>query len=182
MHNLHTIESAPETSVESLKAIAKNLGFIPNIFAVIAESPSALAGFLALNSHFADSGFSVEEQQIIQLATSTENSCVYCVSGHTAFCHQLEVPEETIDAMRNEQTLSNSRLNALSQFTKILIREKGQITGKDIRAFYTAGYTEAQFFELAMGVCVKYFSNLVSNALTIPLDSAFEAYTWKRSQ
>ena len=182
MQNIHTIKSAPEASVESLKAIAQNLGFIPNVFAVIAESPSALAGFIALNSHFADSSFSDEEQQIIQLATSTENGCVYCVAGHTAFCHQLEVPEETIDAMRDEQTLPNARLHALSQLTKLLIREKGQITGKDIHAFYAAGYTEAQFFELVMGICVKYFSNLVSNALTIPLDSAFETYAWQRSQ
>jgi len=182
MQNIHIIESAPKASVESLKAITKKLGFIPNVFAVIAESPSALAGFIALNSNFANSSFSDEEQQIIQLATSTENGCVYCVAGHTAFCHQLEVPEKTIDAMRDEQTLPNSRLNALNQFTKLLIREKGQVTGKDTRAFYAAGYTEAQFFELVMGICVKYFSNLVSNALTIPLDSAFQTYAWQHSQ
>jgi len=182
MQNIHTIESAPKASVESLKAITKKLGFIPNVFAVIAESPSALAGFIALNSNFANSSFSDEEQQIIQLATSTENGCVYCVAGHTAFCHQLEVPEKTINAMRDKQTLPNARLNALNQFTKLLIREKGQVTGKDTRAFYAAGYTEAQFFELVMGICVKYFSNLVSNALTIPLDSAFQTYAWQHSQ
>ena len=84
--------------------------------------------------------------------------------------------------MRDEQTLPNAGLHALSQFTKLLIREKGQITRKDIHAFYAEGYTEAQFFELVMGICVKYFSNLVSNALTIPLDSAFEIYAWQRSQ
>jgi len=182
MQNIHTVESAPEASVESLKTIKQNLGFIPNVFAVIAESPSALAGFIALNSHFAESSFSDEEQQIIQLATSTENTCVYCVAGHTAFCHQLEVPEETIDAMRNEQSVPNAHLHALSLFTKSLIREKGQITSKDIRAFYAAGYTQAQFFELIMGICVKYFSNLISNALTIPLDDVFETYAWKRAQ
>jgi len=179
---LHTTASAPKNSVAYLQALEDNLGFIPNVFAVIAESPSALAGLMALNEHFAESSFTSEEQQVIQLATSSENECGYCMAGHTAFSCQINMPEDITNAMRSQETIPNARLQTLNNLTKILINKKGQVTEEDTRDFYAAGFTHAQFLELIMGVCVKYFTNFVGNALQLPLDDAFKAYAWEGAQ
>ncbi|MEH6358600.1 MAG: carboxymuconolactone decarboxylase family protein [Pseudomonadales bacterium] len=176
---LHTTASAPENSVASLQALENNLGFIPNVFAAIAESPNALAGLMALNSNFAESSFTGEEQQVIQLATSSENECGYCMAGHTAFSCQINMPEDITNAMRNKETVPNARLQTLNSLTKALIRKKGQVTEEDTRDFYAAGFTQAQLIELIMGICVKYFTTFVSNAFQLPLDDAFKAYAWE---
>jgi len=177
---IHTIETAPEASKESLRQLALDLGFVPNVFGAIADAPSALAAFMALNTHFAASSFSQQERQIIQLATSTENECVYCVAGHTAFAYQMEMPQDTINAMRNKKPLPDTRLQALNSLTRHLLNTKGRVSKAELDKFYGAGFSRPQLLELIMGICVKVFSNYTSNALSIPLDEAFKEHAWQR--
>lgn len=45
---LHTLETAPEKSRSLLEASQKEMGMIPNLHAVMAESPSVLEVILGL--------------------------------------------------------------------------------------------------------------------------------------
>ena len=49
----HTIETAPERSGPGLRAAEQKLGFIPNMMAVLAESPAALDAYQAVQGAFA---------------------------------------------------------------------------------------------------------------------------------
>lgn len=177
--NIHTIDSAPQGSKATLEGVLENIGFIPNVFAAIAESPEALAGFVALNGAFGESSLSPQERQIVLLATSTENNCVYCVAGHTAFAHQVDMPEKNINAMRNMMPLEDVRLQALNNLVRQFVRNRGRVAEKDIEHFIVAGYTRQQFFEVIVGVCVKTFSNYVSISLQLTLDAAFKEFAWE---
>ena len=177
--NIHTVDTAPPASKELLKGVKKKIGFIPNVFATIAESPEALDGFVALNGAFGASSLSPEEQQIVMLATSTENNCVYCVAGHTTFAHQIHMAEKTIEAMRNMNPLEDEKLQALNNIVREMVKHRGRVSETDIRNFLAVGYTRQQFFEVVIGVCVKTFSNYVSIGLELPLDNAFMKYSWQ---
>ena len=50
---VHTLESAPETAAEALRALKAAVGVIPNLAAAMAESPALLRGFLALRELYA---------------------------------------------------------------------------------------------------------------------------------
>jgi hypothetical protein len=39
---IHTVDTAPDKSRKTLQAVGENIGFIPKVFATIAESPHAL--------------------------------------------------------------------------------------------------------------------------------------------
>jgi hypothetical protein len=67
-YEIHNVEAAPELPAVILDGVKDKIGFIPNVFAVIAESPAALAGFLGLNEAFAAFSFTGGEQLVIQLA------------------------------------------------------------------------------------------------------------------
>ena len=177
--NLHTVDSAPGGSKELLKGVQKKIGFIPNVFATIAESPEALDGFVALNGAFGASSLSPEEQQIVMLATSTENNCVYCVAGHTTFAHQIHMAEKTIEAMRNMNPLEDEKLQALNNIVRQMVRHRGRVSEEGIRNFLAVGYTRQQFFEVVIGVCLKTFSNYVSIGLELTLDDVFKAFAWE---
>ncbi len=176
---IHTIETSPVASKENLKSVMKNLEFIPNVFAMIAESPEALNAFVTLNSSFGETTLSPVEQQIVMLATSTENCCAYCVAGHTAFAHKINMPETLIEAMRNMQRLDDLRLEALNNLARNLVKNKGQSSEEDIQYFLNSGYTRQQFFEVVLGVSLKTFSNYVSISLKLSLDPVFETYSWE---
>jgi hypothetical protein len=45
---IHTTETAPEKSKEILESVKSKLGFVPNLYAVMAESPE-LAASLSFN-------------------------------------------------------------------------------------------------------------------------------------
>lgn len=176
----YTTNDAPIGSVEVLQAIEQDIKFIPNVFATIAESSLALNAVVSLSSAFAESSFTAHEQQVILLATSTQNGCVYCVAGHTAFAQKQDMSKDIIDSLRNFASLSDERLNTLNDTVRSLIVSKGQISTATLLHFFDAGYSKRQFFELVIGICLKTFTNYVSNALSIPLDEAFQSCEWER--
>lgn len=178
--NIYLSDTAPIVSQAFLESFQENLGFIPNIFSVTAESSLALKSLVNLNNAFSTSQFLPHEQQIILLATSTENECIYCVAGHTKFSEQLNMDPAIVAAMRNKQALSDTKLNALSTMVRQLVIHRGRISEQVMDDFLQAGYSKEQFFELVLGICVKVFTNYVSNALSVPVDKEFEAYSWQR--
>lgn len=178
--SIHTDSTAPSESAPMLEQLAAAIGFAPNIFAATAESSPALAGLMAINGSFAASSFTPEEQQLILMATSVENGCVYCVAGHTLMSQGLDIADDVVHAMRNKQFISNPRYAALREMVGALIHHRGRISETTMTNFLDQGYSKAQFFELVLGVSVKTFTNYVSNALTLPLDEAFTPYRWER--
>ncbi len=45
---LHTLQSAPEGSVATLQTVKNNLGLIPNLYAILAESPPSAQSYFQL--------------------------------------------------------------------------------------------------------------------------------------
>ncbi len=177
---IHTEQTASENPSELLKAVRSDLGFVPNIFASIAESEPALTAFVQLNGLFGQSTFSPQEQQIILLAASAENECAYCMAGHTVFARSLHMEEKMVEAMRSYNSLDDQRLNALNLLVRELISTGGKVPSKMVDDFLAAGFSKAQFMELVLGICIKTFSNYVSNALDVPLDQEFLACAWQK--
>jgi uncharacterized peroxidase-related enzyme len=176
----HSTETSSDAVADVLSTIESDIGFIPNIFSVVAESEQALQGLVALSTAFNHSLFRAEEQQIILMATSVENECIYCVAGHSAFAESLNIPANIIAAMRNKQLTGTHDYNVLANTVRQLIEHRGQVAPDLISNFINAGYSKAQFLELIMGVCVKTFTNYVSNALNVQLDDAFKPFVWQR--
>lgn len=62
---LHTLDTAPLASRKSLQKAEKQMGFIPNLFAVMAESPAILEAYQTLIMLFDKTSFTVTEQQLV---------------------------------------------------------------------------------------------------------------------
>ena len=176
---IHTAQDTAEPVTSILRGTENSLGFVPNLFGVLAESAPALAAFAALNAQFAMSSFSPTERELIELTVSTENQCGYCVAGHTAFAAMQGVDEGIVQAVREGKPILDQRLENLRRFTRALVRERGMVSEMEIERFLDAGYTQQQLLEVILGICVKVMSNLTNNAIGIPLDDAFAPYQWQ---
>jgi uncharacterized peroxidase-related enzyme len=175
---LHTPETVNETTAADLNSVVDQLGFLPNIFAVSAGAPPALAGFIALNQQFAKTSLSEMEREIVHTATSVENEAPYCVAGHTAFADMLELDEVAIQAVRTQDAVNDDKLEALRTFTRLVVDQKGDLTEDQLSAFLAAGYNADQVLEVILGITVKVFTNFTSKMTGISLDQPFSPYAW----
>ena len=66
----HTPETAPEGARDLLKAQKDKLGFVPNLYGNLAESPSALKAYLQMTEIFAGSSLSTAERHVVWLAAA----------------------------------------------------------------------------------------------------------------
>jgi len=172
---IHCQESAPEGAQTLLAGLQRELGFVPKIYGVIAGSPAALEGVMALNTSFGASGFSGAEREIISLATSVANACPYCIAGHTAFALQEGVPQDIIDAVREDRPILDPTLEALRSTTRTVVLQRGEIAPDQFAHFCDAGFSKEAFLELLLGVAAKTMTNFASKVAGLPADAEFAA-------
>jgi AhpD family alkylhydroperoxidase len=107
---LHSPETAPAGSRAILQNVEAAWNFIPNLHRVLAESPATLEAYSAIFTLFDKTSFTPVERQVIYLAINYENECEYCMSGHSALAAMSGVGADVIEALRENDLISNPRL------------------------------------------------------------------------
>src|SRR5262249_58036407 len=88
------IEDAPAPSRPLLEAVKKQLGVVPNLFRLVANSPAALEGYLALMGALNKGKLPAPTRERIALAVAELNGCSYCLSAHSYLAKNLANPRE----------------------------------------------------------------------------------------
>lgn len=173
-------EQAEPLARSRLEAAQKNLGFVPNMYAGMANSPGLLDTYVQGYDNFrSHSGFSSVEQEVILLAISHENGCGYCVAAHSFIADQMSgVPHAVTDAIRAGQPIADAKLAALHDFSKILVRSRGLPSRAQVEDFLAAGYTEQQILDIVLAIAVKTLSNYSNHLLHTQLDPLFAGRAW----
>ncbi|MEO5983976.1 MAG: carboxymuconolactone decarboxylase family protein, partial [Ferruginibacter sp.] len=78
--------------------LKKTVGFVPNIYALMAYSDTALETYLKFEN--APTSLSKKEIELVKLVVSEENGCQYCLSAHTMFGKMNGFNEEQILEIR----------------------------------------------------------------------------------
>lgn len=170
---IHTVESAPAKSRETLKQVQEKIGFIPNAVAEMAESPALLKGYWELSEAMKLGSFSPVEREIVQLSASMLNDCGYCIAAHSTLGEKAGVPRDVIDSIRADKPLKDAKHEALRVFTHSVMKRLGRTEDADIEAFYKAGYAPVHVMEVVLGVTAKIMTNYVNLIARTPLDKAF---------
>jgi uncharacterized peroxidase-related enzyme len=161
-----------------------NLGFVPNMYAGMANSPGLLETYMDGYDRFRkESGFTPAEQEVVFLTISRRNGCEYCVSAHSKIADQMsKVPPAVTDAIRNGHSVPDAKLAALSTFTDVMVTKRGVPSTSDVQAFLSAGYSERQVLEVVLAIAVKTLSNYSNHLFHTPLDAMFEDRAWRDSK
>ena len=114
------------------------------------------------------------------LAASEANDCEYCVAAHSTLAKRfVKVDPAVVDAVRRRAPLSDAKLDALVIFARKVVEQRGWLSGGEVDAFLTAGYTRAQVMEVLLGVGMKTFNNYVDHIAHTPLNDQFKAEAWQ---
>lgn len=177
----HTVETAPEGSQPLLEKSVKAWRRIPNLHAIMAESPQTLQAYHDLHDLFTQTSLTAEERTVVWLTVSVANECHYCVPAHTAIAHVDKLEQPLIDALRSGESLADAKLDSLRQFTLALVKKNGQVSDEEQAAFLAAGYTPKHALEVIVGIAQKTISNFVNHLTPTPLDDFAKKYAWTPS-
>jgi uncharacterized peroxidase-related enzyme len=175
---VHTKETAPEASRVTLEATAKKYGFVPNLYGVLAESPTAVQAYAGINKALEQSALSPVEQQVVTLTVSATNGCAYCVGAHSTVAQMVHMPEDMLAALRDQKPLSDKKLNALRTLVMSLMFHRGWVPGLDLEHFVAAGYTRQHVLDVITLLALKTLSNYVNHIAHTPLDPQFAPQAW----
>ncbi|RPA63252.1 carboxymuconolactone decarboxylase family protein [Shewanella frigidimarina] len=175
---IHTVDTAPEGSKAMLEGAKKQMGMVPNLFGVLAESPSTLQAYQQLHQAFLDTSFNPEELTVVWQTINVEHECGYCVPAHTGIAHSMKVDPALTEALRNKAAMPTAKLQALQDATLSIVRNRGNISEAELAAFYAAGYGQQQVLEIILGLSQKVISNYTNHVAKTPVDDAFKKFTW----
>lgn len=177
----YSIETAPEAAKPILQSALKGYGFVPNLYAAMAEAPAILEGYTTLSSIFGKTNLTETERQIILMTNNRLNGCNYCMAAHTTICQMGGVADEIVAALRNNTPLHDRRLEALRQFAIVINENRGWPSDEQLNAFIAAGYTQQNVMEVILGTALKVLSNYTNHVAETDLDDAFVPNAWEGS-
>ena len=172
-------DGAPKVKAVLEKAL-KQVGFIPNMYSFMANSPGMLDTYLFGFDQFrTQSGFNPVEQEVVFLTISRANSCHYCVAAHSFIADKMsKVPVVVTDAIRNGKIIPDLKLQALSKFSLAMIDTRGRPDQIDVAEFLAAGYSEQHVLDILLAISVKTLSNYANHLFNTPLDDMFKSREW----
>ena len=124
---VHTVESAPPASATLLRGLKEQVGFIPNLAATMAESPTLLEAFLGLRSVAGRSSLDPVAREILAIAVASETGCSYCVAAHSTFALMNGAAPAAVEAVRSGAAPQDSRLEALAAFARAVVRREDRV-------------------------------------------------------
>lgn len=175
---IHTPETAPEGSKAILEHAKKGLGFVPNLYGVLAESPAALKAYTSYSEVLQGTDFTAEERNLLWLTISRTNGCDYCVAAHSALSSMAKVSDTNIQAIRDGLPLTDAKLQALRHFSEVVVDSRGWAPESEAEAFLAAGFSRRQIIEVMAFISHKTLSNYLNNLAETPLDTAFAPHAW----
>lgn len=177
---LFTPATASAKGAPLLASAQQKLGFVPNMYGAMVNSPGLLETYqLGYERFRSESGFIPAEQEVVFLTISFENGCDYCMAAHSVIADAFsKVPKDTTDAIRTGTAIPDAKLAVLAGFTRHLIQTRGRPTAVAAQIFISAGYSERQILELILAIAVKTLSNYANHLFGTPVDDIFKGRLW----
>lgn len=173
---IHTVETAPEQSQDVLNWYVETFGSVPNLAGIIAESPALLMSYWQTqNNLLANAALTPQEINVVQTSVAHANACQYCVAGHTAF-GKTEIfgnTDEQLEAVRQDKPFKEPKMEALRDFTLLVLRNQGRMAQSQLNDFIDAGFSRQAALDVVACVAAKVMSNYANQIALTPIDEEF---------
>ena len=166
--NVPTREEVSANNQAIFDTLKGKLGFVPNLYATYAYSDNALSNYLTLSG--AKTSLSAKEKEVVNLAVSEVNDCIYCLSAHTAIGKMNGFTDEQILELRAGHASFDTKFDALARLAKNITENRGRTDEAVLENFFNAGYTKENLIDTIVLVGDKTISNYIHQTTQIPVD------------
>ena len=170
IHTPATVEASPAAAQPLLAAVKKQIGSVPNLFRVIANSPAALEGYLGLNAALAKGVLAPATRERIALAVAEINGCNYCLSAHTYLGKNVAKLDDAEIAANRRGVSGDPVADVAVRLAVSIVNARGHVADVDIAAARLAGVSDAELVEIVLHVALNTLTNYVNEVAGTEID------------
>jgi len=168
----------PQELRERYAAVEERSGFLPNVFGALAWRPAEAAAFFAYHDALMDKetpGLSKGDRELIVVATSAANDCLYCVVAHGAIARIRTRDPYLADqvAVDWRKAPLAPRMHAVLEVAVRLAVEPATVTAADLDRLREQGLTEDDVWDVGAIVGLFALSNRLAHWAAIPPNEEF---------
>jgi len=153
-----------------LAEVRNELGFVPVLMRLLAHSPAALGGFLALRGAMRRGVLPAALRERIAIAVATMNDCDCCLANHTRFARDIGLADSELYAATQGDSCDPQAAAAL-EFARNLVATRGHVEDAALDALREVGFDEPAIVDIVAVVATNIFANFVNNLAQSAPDS-----------
>ena len=169
--------SLPDDLRARILAVQEKAGFVPNVFLTLAHRPDEFRAFFAYHDALMEKegGLTKAEREMIVVATSGANDCLYCVVAHGAILRVYAKNPRVADqvAVNYRKAEITPRQKAMLAFALKVATESGALEDADYAAVRAHGYSDEDIWDIGAIAAFFALSNRMANLLSMPPNDEF---------
>ncbi|WP_169567842.1 peroxidase-related enzyme [Sneathiella limimaris] len=170
----------PEDMKELILGVQEKAGFIPNVFLALAHRPDELRAFF--NYHDAimlreGSNLTKAEKEMIIVATSSDNHCLYCVVAHGALLRIYAKEPLIADQIATNYHKADitERQKAMLDFALKISNEAHTVGEADFEILRSHGFDDEDIWDIGAITAFFGLSNRMANLTAMRPNDEFYA-------
>jgi uncharacterized peroxidase-related enzyme len=171
------LKDLPEDIRSRILAVQEKSGFVPNVFLALAHRPDEFRAFFAYHDALMekDSGLSKAEREMIVVATSGANRCLYCVVAHGAILRIRAKNPRVADqvAVNYHKAEITPRQKAMLGFAMKVATESHAVGEADFAAVREAGFSDEDIWDIGAVAAFFALSNRMANMIAMRPNDEF---------
>jgi uncharacterized peroxidase-related enzyme len=174
------LDQVPADIREKILAVQDKAGFVPNVFLTFAHRPDEFRAFFAYHDALllrdtGLSGLTKGEKEMIIVATSGANGCLYCVVAHGAILRIYEKNPMIADQLATNYLKADitPRQKAMLGFAMKVCNASYAITDDDFAQLHEHGWSDEDAWDIAGITALFGLSNRMANVTSMRPNDEF---------
>ncbi|MCC6198438.1 MAG: peroxidase-related enzyme [Burkholderiales bacterium] len=159
----------PDDIRQRILAVQEKAGFVPNVFVTLAHRPEEFRAFFAYHDALMDrqSGLTKAEREMIVVATSGANDCLYCIVAHGAILRVYAKNPLLADqvAVNYRKADITPRQKAMLAFAMKVALASSEIGDGDFAALAAHGFSDEDAWDIGAIAAFFALSNRMANLI-----------------
>ena len=157
--------------------VQEKAGFVPNVFVTLAHRPDEFRAFFAYHDALMlkEGGLSKAEREMIVVATSGANDCLYCIVAHGAILRVYAKNPLIADqvAVNYRKADITPRQRAMLAFALKVARDSAAIEDDDFDALRGHGFSDEDIWDIGAITAFFALSNRMANLISMRPNDEF---------
>ena len=165
-----SLDTLPEDIRARILAVQDKAGFIPNVFITLAHRPDEFRAFFAYHDALMEKdggGLSKADREMIVVATSSANDCLYCIVAHGALLRiygKHPLVADQVAANYRKADIS-ARQKAMLDFALKVALRSVELVDADYERLRDHGFTDEDIWDIGAIAAFFALSNRMANLI-----------------
>src|SRR5947209_11665408 len=172
-----SLDAVPDDIRARILEVQQKAGFVPNVFLAFAHRPDEFRAFFAYHDALLlrESGLSKGEKEMVIVATSGANRCLYCVVAHGALLRIYEKKPLLADqvAVNHHKADLTPRQHAMLDFALKVCNDAASVGEADFAALREHGFSDEDAWDIAGITALFGLSNRMANVISLRPNDEF---------